>query len=123
MSSFLVNRDTIDLLVTAVTMGRIPHDREPVDLPPAAAVRQADHIGRLLWSMNHAAVNRRYGTDTQPPDYEWRPVLELIGQITPEQLVQIEKSRRTLAAQCEDHPDWGTSPARRLLDALERAIA
>lgn len=126
MRASIINRDIIDLIVTAITMGRIPPERELPMRDAVLSVRHADDMGRTLWAANHAAANE--GRDgelmLEPPAYEWRPVLELIGaRISSEQLIQIERTRRYLVEQSRQAPDWEDHLANRLLIALGQAIA
>lgn len=123
MSTFIVNQDTIDLLVTLAVTRRVKTTRaEPTNVL-TAVVEHADHYGRVLWEMNHAAFNATTGSAQGLPDYEWLPVMELIiRDTTPEQLVQIERCRRTLVEQSESAPTWQGSEAKRFLDLLRRVI-
>lgn len=123
MSAFIVNRDTIDLLITLAVTRRIrPGHREP-DEVLSKVVDHADHYGRVLWEANHAAFHASGGSSVETPDYEWRPVMELIvGPVNGEQLVQIERSRRTLVEQSEAAPEWDDSEAATFLDLLRRVI-
>lgn len=123
MSTFIVHKDSIDLVVTAVIMAGLRGDRDTPSDASREAIAHADDMGQLLWEENVAAVNRRYGTTESAPAYEWRPILELMGvDLTPEHLVQVEKTRRSLEEQSRDHVDWPTSRAKRLLCALQSAI-
>jgi hypothetical protein len=123
LSAFIVNRDTIDLLVTLAVMRRVGTKRpEPPELV-TAVVEHADHYGRVLWQANHDAHDHVTGTATPLPRYEWLPVMELIvGEVTGEQLVQIERSRRTLLEQSQSAPGWAGSEARKFLEILGRVI-
>jgi hypothetical protein len=124
MTAFIVHKDSIDLIVTAVIIAGLHGDR---DIPSEASkkvIAHADDMGEILWRANVAAVNNLYGTDEISPPYEWRPILELMGlDLTPDQLIQIERTRRALEQQSSDHPDWPTSPAKRLLEALGGAVS
>lgn len=124
MSAFIVHKDSIDLLVTAVIMAGLRGDRETPSDASLQVIAHADEMGALLWSKNVEAVNRLYGAEQEVPSYEWLPVFELMGlDLTPDQLVQIEKTRRTLQEQSRVDVSWATSPAKRLLDALGLAVA
>lgn len=123
MRAFIVNRDTIDLLITLAVTRRIrPGHQEPEQVL-TAVVDHADHYGTVLWQANHAAYRQSTGSTVETPPYEWRPVMELIvGHATGEQLVQIERSRRTLVEQSQAAPDWEGSDAATFLDLLRRVI-
>lgn len=123
MSAHIVHKDSIDLIVTAVIMAGLHGDREIPSQASREVIAHADDMGQLLWLENVAAVNRLYGTTEQAPAYQWQPILELMGlDLTPQQLVQIERTRRSLDEQSRGHVDWPASRAKRLLDALKAAI-
>ena len=123
MSAFIVHKDSIDLIVTAVIMAGLHGDKDTPSAASYKAIEQADDMGQLLWQENFAAVNHLYGTEEQAPAYVWRPILELMGpDLTPEQLVQLEKTRRGIEEQSRDHASWVTSRAKRLLEELRSAI-
>lgn len=124
MSAFIVHKDSIDLIVTAVIIAGLRGDRDVPSDASRQVIAHADDMGQILWRSNVAAVNKLYGTDEIPPQYEWRPILELMGlDLTPDQLIQIERTRRALVEQCADDPTWSTSSAKRLLNVLEVAVA
>lgn len=123
MSAFIVNRDTIDLLITLAVTRRIRAGHQETERVLTAVVDHADHYGAVLWEANHAAHRQSSGSTVEAPPYEWRPVMELIvGDVTGEQLVQIERSRRTLVEQSQAAPDWEGSDAATFLDLLRRVI-
>ncbi len=119
MRAFPVNRDTIDLLVTAAYVStpvhRITHPRELVE--------QADRMGQLLWDENHTSVGFAIGEHITAPRYEWQPVAEIVPCADDEQVLQIERSRLLLAEVSCHHDGWDDSPARELLEQLGAAIA
>lgn len=122
MSAYIVNRDIIDLLVTLAVTRRIG-TKESEGSELRAVVDHADHYGRVLWQANYDAFNQVTGADAETPRYEWLPVMELVvGEVTPEQLVQIERSRRTLVEQSQSAPGWIGSEARKFLELLGRVI-
>lgn len=123
MSAFTINKDTIDLVVSAAVIGGRPtHDPGPEAARDLVA--HADRIGQKLWDANYAAVNHRYGLSDPVPTYEWAPVAELMGySISPEKMIQIERSRLCIAEQSCDYPRWDGSSARVFLDRLGEAIA
>ncbi len=123
MRAFIVNRDTIDLLITLAVTRRIRAGHQEPEQVLTAVVDHADHYGTVLWEANHAAHRQSTGIALETPPYEWRPVMELIvGDVTGEQLVQIERSRRTLVEQAQAAPDWEGSVAATFLDLLRRVI-
>lgn len=119
MRAFPVNRDTIDLLVTAAYIStpayRISTPRDLVD--------HADHMGQLLWDENHSSVSFAIGEHLTAPPYEWQPVAETIPCADDEQVLQIERSRLLLAEVSCHHDGWDDSPARDLIERLGDAIA
>lgn len=123
MSAFIVHQDSIDLIVTAVIMAGLHGDRELPSNASREAIEHADDMGQLLWQENVNAVNDAYGTEKLAAAYEWRPIFELMGlDLTPEHLIQIEKTRRELEEQSRDNAGWSTSRAKRLLEALRSAV-
>jgi hypothetical protein len=106
MSAFTVDIAHIDTIVNAM--------RQFAGVPvPASAPRE---IGQLLWNENYASVNYRYSESESTPDY--RPT------ITDEPLsaVAVLKALDCYTHQTCEHPDWQTSEAKRLIDALHALI-
>ena len=119
MRAFPVNRDTIDLLVTAVYISA------PIQsiVDPRELVERADRTGQLLWDENHTSVSFAIGEHITAPRYEWQPVAEIVPRADDEQVLQIERSRLLLAEVSCHHDGWDDSPARELLEQLGAAIA
>lgn len=119
MRAFPVNRDTVDLLVTAAFI-TIP--TRPTDTPPDL-VAHADQMGQLLWDENHCSVSYAIGEWITAPAYEWQPVAEICHPADDEQLLQIERCRLLFAEVSCHHEAWDDSPARELIERLGDAIA
>ena len=123
MNDPIVPRDSIDLLVTAVIMAGFSAAGDISPSTAREAVQHADTLGEMLWRENFAAAAHLNDAGPSMPVYEWRPVLELIGtDTTPEQLLQIERTRRCLERNSQDQPGGTTSRARRLHETLAAAI-
>lgn len=124
----IVNKDTIDLLVSAAVIGNSMTAR---DEKAQEVVRAADRIGQRLWGENHAAFNAQHGTHRPTPRYLWQPLFDLMWQpepretftITAEQALQVERCRLFLVAHTAASPEWGDSFARAFLERLGAAIA
>jgi hypothetical protein len=111
MSAFTVQKDHIDLLVTAghaVTAGKFAPEH-------LAAI--ADKAGKMLWDENFASVNYRYSESESTPEYEWAPVLEVMDP-RPIHWVQVWKAAECYAYQSCEHPQWSDSVAAAYLAAL-----
>ena len=120
MRAFPVNRDTIDLLVTAACI-TLPAYRT-VELA-SDIVATADQLGQLLWDENHSSVGYAFGEHLAAPRYEWQPVAEIIPPADAEQLLQIERSRLMFEEVTCHHDGWDDSPARAIIEQLRDEIA
>ena len=114
-----VNRDTIDLLVTAAYIST-PAYRSST---PRELAENADRMGQSLWDENYASVSYAIKQHIAAPRYEWQPVAEIVPHADDEQALQIERSRLLLAEVSCHHPGWDQSPARDLVERLGDAIA
>lgn len=108
MSAYVVGRETIDTIVTAVIDVSFGHDSAEVQRVTA------DGLGRMFWEHNAAAVAYRYPSadngQRPGPDvagYHWRR-----HPATPREVV---RACVTLDYQCDEAPDWATSPDRAIL--------
>lgn len=122
MSAFIVHKDTIDLILTAIIAAGIDHSPKPT---PASrtVINHADEMGQLLWDENVVSVNYRYNRSDVAPRYSWQPVAQLLsGDSEPRLWLQVEKARRCLEYQSCEHVGWETSRAKHLLDLLEASI-
>ncbi|MFW1489795.1 hypothetical protein ACEV9X_22940, partial [Vibrio parahaemolyticus] len=70
MRAFPVNRDTIDLLVTAAYIST-PAYRSST---PRELAQNADRMGQSLWDENYASVSYTIKQRVVAPRYEWQPV-------------------------------------------------
>ncbi|WIN00011.1 hypothetical protein ACTOB_003686 [Actinoplanes oblitus] len=106
MSAWIVNRDHIDLLLTAAVQWKL------------ITAEQADSTGRMLWKENLTSVAHRYPNDHDgdrpgPCDfrdndvdtYQYRPYP---GRIDPEVVTMAAAS---LTYQSREHPGWAASAA------------
>lgn len=129
MTVFLAPKDTIDLIVTAAVIGTRRENDDPERVRFLAD--RADEIGQQLWTANYASVNAARGSEIPVPIYAWQPVFDLIWQtdrdqadysLTPEQTLQIERSRLFLSENSREYPEWETSEACKFLEQLGTAV-
>ena len=122
MSSWIVDKAVIDLLVEAVFRYEIPLAQ---DVTP-------DALGAMLWKANYKGVNWRYNKRRRPPAYAHAAgrvlvddgmghPLKPIKTLVRDGLMVFMQSRCYQYQSC-DHPAWDASTARFLVDALETAI-
>ena len=77
MSAFVVEKATIDRIVTAVWPWARGGGSFHVAEPPKALVQiigqdcNLDALGQMLWDMNRRAVAQRYAEDPTPAWYNW----------------------------------------------------
>jgi hypothetical protein len=123
MGAVTVHKDTIDLITTTFITGGTQNNKEISSFTKLMADTQADLFGQALWDQNYAAVYYQRTTDISVPEYSWQPVAELINEkLEIKHIIQIEKSRRYLQRNSDQHPAWEQSQAKQLLERLERAI-
>ena len=115
MSAYTVDKDVIDLIVSAALV------LSPADI---AAQIDTDHCGFDLWSENYASVNFRYTESETAPEYKFEQVAEIARgqQLTGGHLVQILKCIENYRYQSCEHPGWPESAAYLLCQALEQSI-
>ncbi|WP_436528284.1 hypothetical protein [Actinoplanes sp. HUAS TT8] len=115
MSAWIVDRDHLDLLLTAA----IDWDVITAD--------QADGTGRMLWKENLASVTYRYPhdrdggrpaphgfRDRDVDTYQYRPYP---GRLDPD---VVEAAAASLRYQSCEHPGWKDSPAARWVNHLHQ---
>ena len=113
MSAWIVNRDHLDLLLTAALAWEL------------TGPEQADETGRMLWKENLASVAYRYPADRDgqrpgPHDFRDRDVdiyrfRPYPGRVDPE---VVATAAASLAYQSCEHPGWEASPACRWVTRL-----
>ena len=107
MSSFIVSRAHIDVLVLAgVQFGLIPD-------PTPTALAQ---VGRMLWSENRHSVDHRYGQHTGPEPYPAPRAEVLLDRIA------VIKAIDCYTYQSCAHPAWPDTPAAQYCDRLQNAV-
>ncbi len=121
MPIFAVPKDTVDLLVSAALMRR----REPSPDAAKRLVHISDRIGQEIWDENHAALaDDIERTNISAPLYHWQPVLEISGgSISRAQLLQVERCRRFMLAQCRPRAKGGAPRVHDLLERLGWAVS
>jgi hypothetical protein len=123
MGELPIHKDCIDLLVSAIIVGGLHGDRAEISPASRAAAAHADDMGRILWSAVAVAVSRRSPELVTAPEYEWRPVSELMGLwLAPEQLLQVERTRRFVLEATRGFDGWHTARSTRLLQLLAAAV-
>lgn len=103
MSAWIVSRDHIDVLVTALKLNRL--------LDPELA----NGAGEKLWTENYRSVNYRYGERKRRPQYSYREQA-IMSPVT------LYKQVKCYAYQSCEHPKWMESAARVWMDALAERI-
>ncbi|MCS5524810.1 hypothetical protein NY551_18905 [Curtobacterium flaccumfaciens pv. oortii] len=123
MSELLIHKDCIDLLVSAIIVGGLHGDRAEISPASRAAVAHADDMGRILWNAVAVAASRRSSGRVVAPEYEWRPVAELMGlSLRPAQLLQVERTRRFVLEATRGFDGWLMARSTRLLQMLAAAV-
>ncbi|MGC5225156.1 hypothetical protein ACPW96_21515 [Micromonospora sp. DT81.3] len=120
MRAFPLNRDSIDLLVTAACITTTAHRSDAV---AADIVITADALGQLLWDENHSSVSFATGEHITAPRYDWQPVAEIIPTADGEQLLQIERTRLLFEEVSCHHDGWDYSTAGAVMEALRAEIS
>jgi hypothetical protein len=103
VSAFVVDRSTIDHLVSALIASAIVKEAE------------ADQVGRILWAENHKSVNARYSDKTRAPKYAH-------SEHPTDSAAAILKAADCFEYQACEHPGWRLSAARAWLVALRATI-
>jgi hypothetical protein len=112
-SRVLVTDDHLDLLVTAAVRYRVLLPAASAAFTNAGIVASPAQAGQTLQHQQHraAAAAPPYA---EPPAYRFRPVTDL-------EPVEVLKAAHGYADLAASSPSWASSPARRLLEAIERA--
>ncbi len=104
MSAWVVSKQHIDLLVSALRTFEI-----------APTGKSVDEIGRELWGENVSSVNYRYGAEDETPPYTFTmPDLTTV--------TVIYKQARCYDYQSCEHPQWEASTAYRWINLLIRKL-
>lgn len=123
MGEIPIHKDCIDLLVSAIIVGGLHGDHSEISSASRAAVAHADDMGRILWKAVAVAESRRSSEDVVAPEYEWRPVSELMGlSLHPAQLLQVERTRRFVLEATRGFDGWLMARSTRLLQMLAAAV-
>ena len=122
MSAFILEGDTIDLLVTALINTALV--TPTTDREKAVLSLSQDDLGDLLWQENRLSVEYRYNDQHTLPAYTWAIVPELaVTHPAPLHLVTLDKQRRCYEYQTCEHTTWRASDAHTLARLLEHATA
>jgi hypothetical protein len=123
MSAFILQDDTIDLLVTAGLYGvgidgglRVYHEGEILTYN---RYEHADILGTLLKTANYESVNYRYKESTEMEGYRYNgtDITQYIGGVVIP-WGQVLKSARCYEYQSCETPEWGGSLAKAIVDAI-----
>ena len=127
MSAYILQDDTIDLLVTAGLYGvgidgglRVYHEGEILTFN---RYEHADELGTILKTANYDSVNYRYKESTEMEGYRHNG--EGITQYLGGEVItwgQVLKSARCYEYQSCEHPEWGTSLAKAIVEAITRKV-
>jgi hypothetical protein len=127
MSAFILQDDTIDLLVTAGLYGagvdgglRVYHEGE---IHYYNRHEHADEVGSILKTANYDSVNYRYKEATPYEGYRYNGneiVQYLGGVVIP--WGQVLKSAMCYGYQSCEAPTWGGSLAKAIVDAITRKV-
>lgn len=114
MSAWIVSQAHVDALVSAA----LPSGGERLNYNHAGSWHEvghgdADRVGRLLWEECHRSVNYRYTESTPTPAYNYRIPGATLSVAT------LIKAAHCYRYQSCEHPEWETSEARAIIEALE----
>ena len=127
MSAYILQDDTIDLLVTAGLYGtgvdgglRVYHEGEYYHF---TRYEHADKVGTILKTANYDSVNYRYKetTEVEPYRYNGNGITQYLGEVVIP-WGQVLKSAYCYEYQSCEHPDWGGSLAKAIVDAITRKV-
>ena len=117
MSAYTVEKDPIDLIVSAIVSLMNDEHRLFVD---------TDRMGTHLWDENYDSVNYKYRAHDEHEPYVWVPVPELFATDTvpvPTALwVQVDVTISNYIYQSCEHPQWRDSAACILVEATQNLI-
>jgi len=126
MSAFLVSKRHIDTMVEAAIL--VGLHRSLIYrgvLPPGREA--ASELGRLLWRENLRSLEARYRGGAPDDDfvtaYKWTPThLGSCGEIPKARIPALLKAIECYEYQSCEHGGWEESHARRMCEALRRAL-
>lgn len=123
MSAFILEDDTIDLLVTAGTMGSRDNGLRLYfagEVIAYSKYEDTDLVGTILKTANYESVNYRYQENTEVGTYNYRTVGDIGGALIP--WGQVLKSLDCYEYQSCEHPEWETSLAKAICSAIRRKV-
>ena len=127
MSAYILQDDTFDLLVTAGLYGvgidgglRVYHEGEILTYN---RYEHADQLGTILKTANYDSVNYRYKENTEMEGYRYNgtDITQYLGGVVIP-WGQVLKSARCYEYQSCEHPEWGTSLAKAIVEAITRKV-
>lgn len=116
MSAYIVNKETIDRIVTRIHGAQRIYSVER-NYPTMYQAYKGDcsELGQNLWKLNVEAVNQRYGGNYPIKLYQYAPARNCAGG-TRKQQVRVYKSLQCFLYQCSE----GDVPETPLFQELER---
>jgi hypothetical protein len=109
MSAYVVDKATIDAIVTAYLKWQSGNSKLT-----GAQKAAGTKLGAMLWRENYRSVNYRYGEKKHPPAYVFRPL-----EVSPARVLGAINSYRY---QSNEHDGWERSKAQKVTADLEAAI-
>ena len=119
MSAYVVDHDTIDLLVSGAVFDPSGLVVFHEDSWHRFTVAEAQSLGLILLGANVGSVNYRYHESAPVPPYEFRRVFDL-GESVGATWWDVVKSCDCFTYQACESPTWGESLARSVIDELRR---
>jgi hypothetical protein len=127
MSAYILQDDTIDLLVTAGLYGvgidgglRVYHEGEILTYN---RYEHADQLGTILKTANYDSVNYRYKESTEMEGYRYNgnEITQYLGGVVIP-WGQVLKSARCYEYQSCETPEWEKSLANAIVEAITRKV-
>lgn len=120
MSAYLVQSDTIDVLVAAADRWRVTFPNRPgTNAAELHACSHRDEAGQLLWDENQRSVNARYAETDTAPVYSWTSLdLDRAAVAMPIPVLVLASVRCLRYQSCETD-DYDTTPAAVFLSRIE----
>lgn len=128
MSAFILEDDTLDLLVSAGLHGVGADARLEVfhegEWHQWNKYENADALGSILKTENYKSVNYRYqeATPCEPYRYSGEGIVQYLGSETVLPWAQVLASLDCYEYQTCEHPEWETSLAKAICDRIRRKV-
>ncbi len=121
MSAYIVDKATIDALITiCIALDRADDgSNEPPDC--SQGLVKYDRLGALLWRENFRSVNSRYNEKKRAPSYVFE-ALPIARTVTPKIASRALGALRGFCYQACEHKTWLNSRANRWCSVLEARL-